>query len=84
MCTHMSDPLLTVSAHVRPTADCVNNVQKVVEHVLGREVMPTEHLLGEHLGNKKRKYGRAANTVMKTLLATERWHKSGDYYGPSR
>ena len=44
--------------------------------------MPTEHLLGENLGEKNKKTWesvRAVDTIMNTSLATKRVHKTNDY-----
>lgn len=84
-----------VHTHTQLTADRLANVYKVVNTPLGKEVikkkadkygekeLPTEHLLGENLGDKNKKVirsARAADTVMNTSLAPKKWRKSGDYY----
>ena len=71
-------------------ADRVNNVYKIVNTPLGREVikkktdkygekeLPTEHLLGENLAEKNKKAwesARAADTVMNTSLSPKKWRK---------
>ena len=56
-----------VHTHTQLTADRLTNVQKVVNNPLGKEVikmkantygekeLPTEHLLGEDLGDRNKK-----------------------------
>ena len=86
-----------VHTHTQLTADRVLNVHKVVNTPLGKEIikrkldkygekeLPTEHLLGEDLGERNKeviKSARAADTVMNTSLAPKKWRKSGEFYRP--
>ena len=87
-----------VHTHVQLTSDHVSNVHKVVNNPLGKDIitqktdkygekeLPTEHLLGENLGERNKKViesARASDTVMNTNLAPRKWRKSGDFYRPA-
>lgn len=87
-----------VFSHSQLTTDRLANVNKVVNTPLGKDVvkkktdkygekeLPTEHLLGEDLGDRNKKVlksARASDTVMNTSLAPKKWRKSADFYRPT-
>ena len=90
----MLDALTLVFAHSQLTGDRLQNVKKIVNTVLGKEVikpktdayggkvLPTDFLL-EDLAEKNKKIiksARVSDTVMYTLIAPRKWHRSNDYY----
>ena len=81
-----------VHTYVQLITDRVNNVHKVLNNPLRKEVikrktdkygdkeLPTEHLLGEDLGERNKKVLkriRASDTVWNTSLAPKKWRRSG-------
>lgn len=86
---------ILVFTHSQLTGDRLQNVKKVVNTVLGKEVikpktdaygekeLPTDLLLGDDLAEKNKKIiksARASDTVMNTALAPRKWRRSSDYY----
>ena len=85
---------MLVFTHGQLMGDRLQNVKKVVNTVLGKEVikpktdaygekeLPTDLLLGDDLAekNKKIKSARASDTVMNTSIAPRKWRRSSEYY----
>ena len=98
--TPMLDAIrVLVHTHTQLTSDRLLNVQKVVNNHLGKEVikrktdtygekeLPTEHLLGEDLGERNKKVLKSAcasDTVMNTSLAPYSTVTSRPTYTPNR